>query len=84
MEIVRSTKASIVILKQDKMFAVHGMPSVIKSDNGPPYNGDEDRKYLEMLIGRKEMQRKSRCRKSLEQKPVFGYVEDLIFLNQGR
>ena len=48
-EIVRSTKASTVIPKLDKIFAVHGIPSVIKSDNGPPFNGDEYKKYLEVL-----------------------------------
>ena len=33
----------------DKLFAVHGIPSVIKSDNGPRFNGDEYKKYLEVL-----------------------------------
>ena len=32
-EIVRSTKASTVIQKLDKIFATHGLPTVIKSDN---------------------------------------------------
>ena len=34
-EIVRSTKASVVIPKLDKVFATHGIPSVVKADNGP-------------------------------------------------
>ena len=48
-EIVRSTKASTVIPKLDKIFATHGLPTVIKSDNGPPYNSQEYRRYLEAL-----------------------------------
>ena len=48
-EIVRSTKESRVIPKLDKIFGVHGIPSVINSDNGPPFNGDEHKKYLEVL-----------------------------------
>lgn len=34
-EVVRSTKASTVIPKLDQMFARHGIPTIIKSDNGP-------------------------------------------------
>jgi transposase InsO family protein len=48
-EIVRSTKASTVIPKLDKIFATHGLPTVIKSDNGPLYNSQEYRRYLEAL-----------------------------------
>ncbi len=32
---VYSTRASAVIPKLDKIFAVHGIPNVIISDNGP-------------------------------------------------
>ena len=39
-EIVHSTRASTVILKLDKIFAVHGIPTLLKSDNGPPFNGE--------------------------------------------
>ena len=46
-EVVRSTKASRVIPKLDRMFAVHGIPNVIKTDNGPPFNGEEYRRYGE-------------------------------------
>ena len=48
-EIVRSTKASAVIPKLDKIFATHGIPTVLKSDNGPPYNSKEYESYLEAL-----------------------------------
>ena len=40
-EIVKSTKASIIILKLDRIFSVHGIPNVIKTDNGSPFNGEE-------------------------------------------
>lgn len=53
-EIVRSTKASTVIPKLDKIFAMHGIPTVIKSDNGPPYNSQEYGTYLEALCIRPE------------------------------
>ncbi|CAB4030550.1 PREDICTED: uncharacterized protein K02A2.6-like [Paramuricea clavata] len=48
-EIVRCTKASVVIPKLDKIFAVHRIPEVLKSDNGPPFNGDEYKQYLKSL-----------------------------------
>ncbi len=38
-EIVHSTRASTVIPKLDKIFSVHGIPDMIISDNGPPFNG---------------------------------------------
>ena len=48
-EIVHSTRASAVIPKLDKIFSVHGIPDVIISDNGPPFNGDEYVRYLQAL-----------------------------------
>ena len=48
-EIVRSTKASTVIPKLDKIFAMHGLPSSVTSDNGPPFNGDDYDRYLKHL-----------------------------------
>ena len=48
-EVVRSTKASTVIPKLDQMFARHGIPTIIKSDNGPLFNGTEYKHYLEVL-----------------------------------
>ena len=48
-EIVKSTKASSVIPKLDKVFAVHGIPLTVKSDNGPPFNGDEYDRYFKVL-----------------------------------
>ena len=37
--VVRSTKASCVIPKLDIIFAVHGIPIVIKTANAPPFIG---------------------------------------------
>ena len=51
-EIAKSTKASIIIPKLDRIFPVHGIPNVIKTDNGPPLNGEEYRNYAKTL-GRK-------------------------------
>ncbi len=48
-EIVSSTKAAAVIPKFDKMFATHGIPDTLKTDNGPPFNGEEYRRYMETL-----------------------------------
>ena len=48
-EIVHSTRAATVIPKLDKIFSVHGIPDVIISDNGPPFNGDEYARYLKVL-----------------------------------
>ena len=48
-EIVQSTKASAVIPKLDKIFATHGIPSTVKTDNGPPFNGEEYSRYLTAL-----------------------------------
>ena len=40
-EIVKSTSASTVIPKLDKVFLEFGVPDVLKSDNGPPFNSKE-------------------------------------------
>ena len=48
-EIVHSTKASVVIPKLDKIFVVHWIPKIMKSDNGPPFNGEEYKRYLNAL-----------------------------------
>ena len=48
-EIVRSTKASVVIPKFDKIFATHGIPFSVTTDNGPPFNSEEYRRYLRTL-----------------------------------
>ncbi|XP_065067305.1 uncharacterized protein K02A2.6-like [Rhopilema esculentum] len=48
-EVVKSTKASCVIPKLDKMFATHGIPVAIKTDNGPPFSSEELRRYCDAL-----------------------------------
>ena len=48
-ERVRSTKASSTIPKLDKIFATHGIPSIDKSDNGPPFSSDEFSNYCTAL-----------------------------------
>ena len=40
-EIVTSTSAKAIIPKLDCIFATHGIPQQLKTDNGPPFNGDE-------------------------------------------
>ena len=48
-EIIRSTKKSSVMPKLDKIFATHGMPDTITSDNGSPFNGSDYERYLTAL-----------------------------------
>ena len=36
-ETVSSTSAAAVIPKLDKIFATHGIPELLKTDNGPPF-----------------------------------------------
>ena len=40
-EIVKSTSAKACIPKLDRIFATHGIPRKIRTDNGPTFNGDE-------------------------------------------
>ncbi|XP_065060965.1 uncharacterized protein K02A2.6-like [Rhopilema esculentum] len=49
-EIVKSTAASTIIPKLDQVFAMHGLPEEIVTDNGPPFNGDDFKRYL-MTLG---------------------------------
>ena len=46
-KIVRSTSASTNIPKFKEIFANHGVPQVLKSDNGPPFNSEEFQKFSE-------------------------------------
>ena len=48
-ETVRSTKAVSIIPKLDKIFATHGIPSIVKSDNRPPFSSDEFSNYCTAL-----------------------------------
>ena len=48
-EIVTSTSARSTIPKLDAIFARQGIPEVLKSDNGPPFNGVEVKNVAEHL-----------------------------------
>ena len=48
-EIVKSTSAATVIPKLDKMFSEFGVPDVVKSDNGPPFNSKEFASFADDL-----------------------------------
>ena len=45
-EIVNSTSSTATIPKLERMFSVHGIPSVLRSDNGPPFTGEEFKKFM--------------------------------------
>eukprot|EP00794_Sanderia_malayensis_P006446 gene6446-biopygen4771 len=45
-EIVKSTSASCIIPKLDRIFGTHGIPVKFVSDNGPPFNGEEISQYM--------------------------------------
>jgi len=40
-EMVKSTSAATAIPKLDNVFSEFGVPGVVKSDNGPPFNSKE-------------------------------------------
>ena len=46
-EIIRSTSATVTISKLERIFSTHGLPQVIKSDNGPPFNSREFKTYMQ-------------------------------------
>lgn len=48
-EIVTSTSARAVIPKLNAIFSRQGIPDVLKSDNGPPFNGHEFSNFAEYL-----------------------------------
>ena len=48
-DIFPSTSASAIIRKLDAIFARHGMPDKLKSDNGPPFFGNEFHRYIKAL-----------------------------------
>lgn len=46
-EIIKSTAASTVLPKLDRIFATHGIPVEVKSDNGPPFQSLEFARYAQ-------------------------------------
>ena len=48
-DVVRSVSAAVVIPHMDKIFAEYGVPVVVKSDNGPPFNGRDFKQFADTL-----------------------------------
>lgn len=48
-DVVRTTAAAVVIPHLDKIFAQYGVPVVVKSDNGPPFNGNDFKQFANTL-----------------------------------
>ena len=48
-EIVHYNAAKAVIPKLDRIFAAYGIPKVVKSDNGPRFNGHEFAQFANYL-----------------------------------
>ena len=46
-KIVNSTQGKGTISKLDRIFATHGFPKILKSDNGPPFFGEEFKIYMQ-------------------------------------
>ena len=46
---MRSTKASIVIPKLDKIYLIHGITRELKTDNGQPFSSEEFTQYVNIL-----------------------------------
>ena len=47
-EIMKSTTTQSVILCMEKIFATHGIPEKITSDNGPPFHSHELKEYMQL------------------------------------
>ena len=45
-EIIQSTSASTVIRKLNKIFAAHGIPEILITDNGPPFHSNDFKNYM--------------------------------------
>lgn len=41
------SSASAIIPKLDRVFATHGIPAIVCSDNGPPFTSHEVQQYME-------------------------------------
>lgn len=48
-DIVHSTAATTVIPKLDTIFSTHGVPVVVRSDNGPPFNSNDFAEFAKYL-----------------------------------
>ena len=48
-DFVSSTSAKAVIPKLDRIFSAFGIPEIVRSDNGPPFNGNEFKLYSQEM-----------------------------------
>ena len=48
-EVVHTTAAKLVIPRLNKIFSEFGIPEVVRSDNGPPYNSQDFRDFADSL-----------------------------------
>ena len=48
-EILESTSAKTVIPKLDSILSCRGIPDIVKSDNGPPFNGSDFSNYAKYM-----------------------------------
>ena len=48
-EVLKSTSAKATIPKMDKILSTHGIPTEIKTDNGPPFNSQEFQDFADDL-----------------------------------
>ena len=48
-EVVRSTSIETIIPKLDSVFAMHGIPNEVITDNGPPFNSHDFNRYMSLL-----------------------------------
>ena len=45
-EIMKSTTTKQVITRLERIFATHGLPLEVRTDNGPPFNANEFHQYM--------------------------------------
>ena len=48
-ELLTSTSAKAVVPKLDAIFSKQGVPDILKSDNGPPFNGHEFKTFADYV-----------------------------------
>ena len=48
-EEIKLTASEYVLLKLDALFSFVGIPKVVKTDNGPPFNGQKFAEFVEFF-----------------------------------
>ena len=48
-ELLTSTSAKVVVPKLDAIFSRQGVPDILRSDNGPPFNGHEFKTFADYV-----------------------------------